>query len=198
MKKTLLAVMAVLFVGGGSLLVTGTASATNFGTGPGCSPIEGVNATTLTGRGSCVTLSCAGGPTPGNDCATDADCGAGDTFTGRIGSTAVSGFNSKGKPADDFDDDGNTDSVEECINDALIGFCTGVKVADAGVISVTPGATLGAKGNKQYFTVEFVDVNGCAVTECSDKVDNDGDGNVDYPADNECFDYPDDDEVNLP
>ena len=166
--KIFLANTAVLFVTIGIFLVTGTASAqTNFGAGPGCSAIGGVVATDLVN---------------------------GDSFTGRIGTTGVSGLNKNGKPADNSDTDAFTDSLEECINDALIGFCTEVSVADAGVIDVTPGATTGQNNNQQFFTVVFLDTTGCAVTECSDQVDNDGDLLIDFPADLQCADYSDTDE----
>ncbi len=136
--KIFLANTAVLFVTIGIFLVTGTASAqTNFGAGPGCSAIGGVVATDLVN---------------------------GDSFTGRIGTTGVSGLNKNGKPADNSDTDAFTDSLEECINDALIGFCTEILVDDTGVISVALGPTSGRNGNKQDFTVTFVDVSGCLDT----------------------------------
>lgn len=144
-----------------------TASAFDFGIGEGCSAIGGVDATALTN---------------------------GDTFVGRIGSTGVSGFNKNGRPADNSDNDTFTDSLEECINDALVGYCTTVNGDDTAVISVTPGATLGRNNNKQLFTVTFLDVSGCGISQCSDQEDNDGDTLVDYPDDPECGDYDDDDE----
>jgi len=165
--KIFLTNTAVFFVTIGIFLVTGTASAFNFGVGSGCSPIEGVLATSLTN---------------------------GDTFTGRIGTTGVSGFNKNGKPADNSDADLFTDSLEECINDALIGHCTTLLGDDNAVISVVAGATSGRNNNKQEFTVTFDDVSGCAVTQCSDQVDNDVDSFTDFPADPQCTDYSDDNE----
>ncbi len=150
----------------------GSASAFNFGTGTGCSPIEGVEAVNLTD---------------------------GDTFTGRIGRTGVDGFNKNGKDADDADADGFTDSIEECINDALVGYCTLVFSADSN-ITVVPGTISGARGNKREFTVTFDDTSGCDISQCSDHVDNDTDGQADFggaiglPADTDCDDYDDDDE----
>jgi hypothetical protein len=146
---------------------SGMASALDFGVGNGCSAIGGINATDLT---------------------------PGDMFTGRIGSTGVSGFNRNLKPADNSDTDSFTDSLEECINDSLIGYCTTVLGDDSAVISVTPGDTSGKKGNKQLFTVEFLDVTECGISQCSDHEDNDLDGLTDYPNDPECLDYDDDDE----
>ena len=147
---------------------SGIASAYDFGMGKGCSAIGGLNAEDLTD---------------------------GDTFIGRIGTTGVSGFNKNGKPADNSDADAFTDSVEECINDSLIGYCTTLQGDDSNVISVTPGETSGKKGNKQLFTVVFLDTSGCSVSECSDQEDNDDDGLTDYPNDPECLDYDDDDEL---
>ena len=143
------------------------ASAVDFGVGNGCSAIGGVEATDLT---------------------------AGDTFMGRIGSTGVSGFNKNGKAADNSDADTFTDSLEECINDALIGYCTTILGDDTNAISVTPLATSGKRNNKQLFEVTFVDVSGCGISQCSDQEDNDTDTFTDYPDDPECLDYDDDDE----
>jgi hypothetical protein len=143
------------------------ASALDFGLGNGCSAIGGVEATDLT---------------------------AGDTFMGRIGTTGVSGFNKNGKPADNSDTDAFTDSLEECINDSLIGYCTTIGGDDSAVISVTPGDISGKRNNKQVFTVTFVDVSGCGISQCSDQEDNDTDTFTDYPDDPECLDYDDDDE----
>ncbi len=145
----------------------GKATAFNFGSGPGCSPIEGVDATMLTD---------------------------GDTFTGRIGTTGVSGVNKNGNPADNSDADAFTDSLEECINDALIGHCTTILGDDTGVISVLPLGTQGKNNNKQQFTVTFLDTSGCAITQCSNQLDDDADTFIDFPADPECLDYDDDDE----
>jgi hypothetical protein len=141
------------------------ASAFDFGSGPGCSAIEGVLATNLA---------------------------SGDTFTGRIGTTAVSGYNKNGKPADNSDDDAFTDSIEECINDALVGYVTEVFVFDTAAITVVQGPTSGRNDNKQDFTVTF-NTSGF-LSACSDHVDNDNDTFTDYPADSECTDYSDTDE----
>jgi hypothetical protein len=146
---------------------SGRAMALDFGIGNGCSAIGGVEATDLT---------------------------SGDIFVGRIGYPGVSGINKNGKPADNADSDVFTNSVEECINDALVGFCTTINGDDSAVISVTPGATSGKKGNKQLFTVEFLDVSNCSISQCSDQIDNDTDTFTDYPKDPECLDYDDDDE----
>lgn len=146
---------------------SGTALAADWGTGTGCSAIGDVDVTALAN---------------------------GDTFSGRIGTTAVSGFNKQGVPADDTDADGLTDSMESCINDALYGHCGDIDTVDTG-ITVTPGATEGNNYNKQWFTVTFVDVSGCAVTACSDHADNDGDLLIDYPEDPDCADYSDNTEA---
>jgi len=143
---------------------SGIASAFDFGVGTGCSAIGGVDATSLSN---------------------------GDTFIGRIGSTAVSGFNKNGKPADNSDTDAFTNSVEECINDALVGYCTTVLGDDTNFISVTPGATSGKANNKQLFTVVFENIEGCGISQCSDHVDNDSDTFTDYPKDPQCRDYDD-------
>jgi len=156
--------VAILFAAFGW---SGMASAFDFGMGNGCSAIGGVEATDLT---------------------------AGDIFIGRIGTTGVSGFNKNGKAADNSDADTFTDSLEECINDALIGYCTTISGDDSAVISVAPGNTSGNRGNKQSFTVTFLDVSGCGISQCSDQEDNDADSFIDHPEDPECLDYDDDDE----
>jgi len=147
---------------------TGTSLAVDWGTGPGCSAIGDVDVTALTN---------------------------GDTFTGRIGTTGVSGVNKQGAEADDTDGDGLTDSMESCINDALYGHCGDIDTVDSAAITVTPLATEGNNNNKQWFTVTFVDVSGCAVTACSDHVDNDGDTLIDYPEDPDCDNYSDNTEA---
>ena len=149
------------------LTLVSTASAFDFGDGPGCSALGGVDATALTN---------------------------GDTFMGRIGTTGVSGFNKNGKPADNSDADAFTNSLEECINDSLVGFCTTILGDDSAFITVTPGATQGRNNQQQWFTVVFEDVSNCAVTQCSDGADNDADTFIDFPADPECLDYDDNDE----
>ena len=150
---------------------TGTALAqTSLGVGPGCSAIQDVDATTLTN---------------------------GDTFIGRIGTTAVSGFNRNGFMADDTDGDGLTDSIESCINDALYGHCGDIDGDDSAAIILTPLETEGKNNNKQWFMVEFVDVSVCGVTECSDHADNDGDLLVDFPDDLDCENYSDNSEAAL-
>jgi hypothetical protein len=147
---------------------TGTSLAVDWGTGPGCSAIGDVDVTALT---------------------------SGDTFTGRIGTTGVSGFNKQGAAADDTDADGLTDSMESCINDALYGHCGDIDTDDSVAITVTPLDTKGNNNNKQWFTVTFFDVSGCAVTACSDHADNDGDLLIDYPEDPDCADYSDNTEA---
>ena len=145
-------------------LAAGGASAqTNFGTGPGCSAIEGLDATTLQ---------------------------AGDSFSGRIGTTGVSGVNKNGGIADGLDEDAFTDSMEECINDALVGYCTDIDRDDTIYIQVDPGATVGENGNQQEFTVTFLDpAASCGVSECSDQVDNDA-GTCDLGNTNACIGGP--------
>jgi hypothetical protein len=147
---------------------SGIALAADWGTGTGCSAIGDVDVTALAN---------------------------GDTFTGRIGTTAVSGFNKQGVPADDTDGDGLTDSMENCINDALYGHCGDIDTDDSTAITVTPLNTVGKNNNKQWFTVTLVDVSGCAVTGCSDHLDNDGDGLIDYPDDPDCDNYSDNTEA---
>jgi len=208
MSKLLLTIIAVMFLSGGIFLSAGTVNAQmDFGTGPGCSPIEGVDATTLVGSGTCNlgTGFCSNDGTVA--CASDVDClGLGDMFTGRIGTTAVNRVNKNNKPADNSDGDQCSDSIEECINDALFGFCTEVFVSDCD--DVEDGITVnskvtyeklnveGKKGNKRNFKVTFLDTSECAITECSDQVNNDGlqDSDIDFPDDPQCMDYSDDDE----
>jgi len=145
---------------------------TNYGTGPGCSAIEDVLATDL------------------ND---------GDSFTGRIGRSGVTGTNPAGRSADpDTDGDGFTPSLEGCINDALIGYCGDIDEDDSSCYSVVAGGT---SRNRQSFTVTFDDVSACCgISECSDKEDNDNNCKADFggadglPADEGCADYSDDDE----
>ena len=151
---------------------TSTALAFDFGVGTGCSPIEGVEALSLTN---------------------------GDTFVGRIGSGAVSGFNKNGKPVDNADGDAYTDSMEECINDALHGYCTTVFGFDTN-LTVTFVAFEGKKNQKSQFRVTFDDTSGCATSQCSDHADNDTDGTRDFGgahgflADTDCSDYNDNSE----
>ena len=59
------------------------------------------------------------------------------------------------------------------------------------MISVVLGPVSGPNNNKQDYTVAFLDVSGCAITQCSDQVDNDLDGFTDFPADGGCTDYSD-------
>ena len=121
----------------------------------------------------------------------------GDFFIGRIGRNGVTGFNKNGKPVDNSDGDAFTDSMEECINDALQGHCSTVGGTEAGVYDVTP---LVLSKNQQTFLLEFLDVSGCALTECSDHAENDVDGRRDFGGahgflrDLQCSDYDDDDE----
>ena len=180
----------------------GTADCTNdascnLGSGPGCSAIEGLDVTTDLVNGNC--------------------------FTGRIGTTGVSGLNPNGSPAQDSDGDGCTDSLEECINSALVGFCSDVDVDDCNLapgdggedITYTEGDKSGMKNNLQQFTATFQDISNCAITQCSDQVDNEpaacvggfcanggaacsadgdcppGDGLIDYPDDPECDSFSD-------
>lgn len=166
MRRIMIALIAVLCVGGGIFMLTGTSSAFDFGPGPGCSAIEEIDATALTD---------------------------GDIFMGRIGLAGVTGFNKNGKPADDTDGDGLTDSIEECINDALIGHCGDVDEDDTGDITVL---LIGCEKphSKCWFTATFSDTSGCAITQCSDHDDNDGDLETDYPDDPECDSYSDDNE----
>ena len=146
---------------------------TDYGTGPGCSPIENVLAT---------------------------DLAAGDSFTGRIGRSGVTGTNPSGRSTNsDPDNDGFTVSLESCINDALIGYCGDIDTDDSACYSLVAGST---SKNRQWFTVTFDDPSACcAVSECSDKVDNsDNDGLIDFDPDGktgsdpECADYSDNDE----
>jgi hypothetical protein len=84
--------------------------------------------------------------------------------------------------------------LEECINDALVGYCTTINGDDSATISVTPGETTGRNGEKQLFQVTFLDVSGCGISQCSDREDNDADTFADYPNDPDCLDYDDDSE----
>ena len=212
MSKLFLTIFMVLFLSGGVFLAAQNASAgvtgTDFGLGPGCSAIEGVDATTLVGSGgtcdktnglcddttACTSdAACAGigsGLCNGvctNDvnvtCTADAECAAGDMFTGEIGKTAVNRLNKNLKPADNSDTDQCSDSLEECINSSLFGFCTEVLVDDcddvdtAGgpsspLVTYDPGVVTGPQNNRRQFKVTFEDVSGCAITECSDRVEN--------------------------
>lgn len=185
----------------GLLLLAGAAAAqTNYGVGPGCSAIEGVDATTIQ---------------------------LGDSFTGRIGHGSVTGYNPQGKPTDDTDLDGLTDSLEECINDALVGYISDIDQDDSACIVVAPGSDDGHNNQRKYFTVTFsgtctagdvaligtsctanatcdsiaggdgVCTFACSagISQCSDQVDNDADLLIDYGEDPGCVDYKDDDEL---
>ncbi|MDB4285517.1 hypothetical protein N9903_01270 [bacterium] len=160
MKNVMVVAIAALFVVCSAVVLVGTASAYDFGSGTGCSPIEDVDATGIT---------------------------TGDVFVGRIGTTGVSGVNKNGKSADNSDSDGFTDSLEMCINDALYGYCTTLLGDDSAAITVVPLDTAGRNNNKQYFEVTFNSVT-CAITECSDREDNDCDGLYDMD-DPDCTDY---------
>ena len=148
----------------------------DLGSGPGCSAIGGVDATTIM---------------------------AGNCFTGKIGTTGVSGVNPNGRPATDTDGDGCTDSLEKCINSSLVGFCSDVDVDDCDSdpgdggedIIYIPGATEGNKNSQQNFEVIFQS-GPCAISECSDHMDNEAtpDGLIDYPNDPQCDSFSDDDE----
>ena len=148
----------------------------DLGSGPGCSAIRGVDATTIM---------------------------AGNCFTGKIGTTGVSGVNPNGRPATDTDGDGCTDSLEKCINSSLVGFCSDVDVDDCDSdpgdggedIIYIPGATEGNKNSQQNFEVIFQS-GPCAISECSDHMDNEAipDGLIDYPNDPQCDSFSDDDE----
>src|SRR3990172_2145718 len=148
----------------------------DLGSGPGCSAIRGVDATTIM---------------------------AGNCFTGEIGTTGVSGVNPNGRPATDTDGDGCTDSLEKCINSSLVGFCSDVDVDDCDSdpgdgdenIIYIPGATEGQKNSQQNFEVIFQS-GPCAISECSDHMDNEAtpDGLIDYPNDPQCDSFSDDDE----
>jgi hypothetical protein len=137
----------------------------NLGEGPGCSAVEGVDATTLV---------------------------IGNCFTGKIGVPGVTGLNKNGKPADNSDTDAFTDSLEACINDALVGFCTTILGDEDGVIDLDPGDVVG--NNQQWFTVTILGA--CGTSQCSDHVDNEiiPDGLIDFPDDPQCTDYNDNDE----
>jgi len=175
-------------------------SSCNLGIGPGCSAIEGLDVTSDLVNGNC--------------------------FTGRIGTTGVSGVTPNGSPAQDSDGDGCTDSLEECINSALVGFCSDVDVNDCDEapgdggedITYVQGTKSGSKMNKQEFTATFQDITNCAITQCSNQVDDEpaacvgglcvnggavcvdsstcppGDGLIDYPDDPECDSFSDNDE----
>ena len=101
--------------------------------------------------------------------------------------------------------------MEGCINDALVGYCGTIGGDDDLVYSYVPvtkeaceaaGITRVHK-NQQCFKVTFEDQSwrgACALSECSDHVDNDGDCKADFggasglPPDDACTDYDDDDE----
>ncbi len=147
----------------------------DLGYGPGCSAIGGLDAETI------VACSC---------------------FTGKIGTTAVSGVNKKGKAPADADEDGCTDSLEKCINSSLVGYCTDVDVDDCDQapgddgedIIYTPGQKV-KKEKQQAFEVIF-QTGPCVISERSDHIDNEGapDGLIDYPNDPQCASFSDDDE----
>jgi hypothetical protein len=135
----------------------------------GCSGIGGVTATDLN----------------------DDDC-----FAGRLSRIAVDNDdNHKGKgDSEDLDDDGISDSMEECINDALIGHCGDVYQDDAGDIDVDNISNFSK--NRTRFDVDFDNTSTlCFVTECSDGIDNDSTEGTDYPNDPDCTSYSDDNET---
>ncbi|HEX9666270.1 MAG TPA: hypothetical protein VGA95_06885 [Thermodesulfobacteriota bacterium] len=238
MSKFVSTIVLMLFVGGVVFLTAKTVSAGVYS--PGCSQIEGVDATTLVGgtctvAGTCTIGLCDDGVTvcvtsddcsdlcsnDNSNCDEDTDCGS--SFCGIIGTPGVTGFNKNGKEVDNMDTDDFTDSLEMCINDALIGYCTTKLGDDNGVIELFNTQLQGPNDNKSGFCISFNDTSGCAITECSDHVDNEpaacvagmcvngggtdgagactvdgdcdpGDGFVDFPNDPQCSDYDDDDE----
>ncbi len=167
MYKVLSTVVMIMVLGVGISLLTNTAFAqTNFGVGPGCSPIEGVDATTLVN---------------------------GDFFTGKISCNGVTGLNPNATAANTTDDgDPYLDSLEACINDALVGFCSTINGNESGAYTISTIIPIGK--NQCFFTLTFSDVSTCGASQCSDNVDNDGDLLVDFPADPQCADYNDNDE----
>lgn len=162
MSKVFTTFIVMLFVSGIVLLSAKTASAGLIGLGPGCSAIEGLDEATLVD---------------------------GDSFIGKISCNGVLGTNPNGRPVDTTDDgDQYTDSLEACINDALVGYCSTIGGDESDIYTV---ALVVQVGNQCVFTLTFDDTLGCATSECSDHVDNDLDGFVDFPADPECSDYDD-------
>ena len=156
-----------------SLFLTGTSFAgitgIDLGEGVGCSAIAGIVASEIE---------------------------SGSYFDGRIGLSGVSGRNKKGKPADDADGDGLTDSIEECINDSLIGHCGDVDEDNTGDIIVLDLDDCEKSHSKCWFTATFVNTGVCGNSQCSDYIDNDQDGDgIDYPDDPDCDNYSDDSEV---
>ncbi len=85
-------------------------------------------------------------------------------------------------------------SFEECINDSLIGYCLDIDRDDSGCVIAIPLDD--PKPNRITYLGAFLDDTCCAVSECSDQVDNEGapDGLVDYPDDPDCASYSDNDE----
>ena len=191
-KKICLTLTIVFFTAIFTLLVAGLSDVrAGIIYSPGCSQIEGVDATTLVG-GTCTAGVCDTGTGNCNDgvttgCLSDADCPSfcsndasscsqdtdcGSSFCGIIGTPGVSGENKNGKPVDNMDTDDFTDSLEMCINDALIGYCTTKLGDDTGVIDLFNEQLLPPNNNKSGFCISFNDTSGCDITECSDHVDN--------------------------
>ncbi len=152
---------------------TGVPTDHDLGTGVGCSALEGLDATSII---------------------------ADDYFVGRIGRNGVDGVNRGGRDVDDFDSDDLTDSMEECINDSLHGYCSAVFNADGSNITLAPLAYAGRNEQQRWFMVTF-DGTGCDTSQCSDHDDNDSDFTRDFggahgdPADVGCDDYDDNDEL---
>ena len=172
--KKVITLIAIGCLGVFGFTSTAFAGFMNFGVGPGCSPIEHVDATSLVN---------------------------GDFFSGRISRNAITKQNPRGKAIADPDGDGLTNSLEECINDALIGFCSTLGGNESANISFTDDGAA-PKGNQQLFTVTFDNVSTCNISECSDHVDNsDADGRIDFGGhkpnlpDLQCTDYNDNNEA---
>jgi len=109
---------------------------------------------------------------------------------------------------DDYYDDDESDGTVTCINDLdcgtvdVISSCTNLFFT---VQTTTP--TCNNAGTEQSYCSDIIDYNtttcnnicddglGCDYTQCSDGLDNDGDGDIDYPADVACDDYYDDNET---
>ena len=145
-------------------------------------------------------------------------------FVGRINRQSVTGVHHKGnnthgpRQLDNDDNDAYVNSMEECINDALHGYCTTLG-GDDDILTVVEvdcaDFNLSQRGKQGCFKVTFnfpLDQDGdldtfpntCATSECSDHIDNDCDGTADQGGahgqsrDIDCSDYDDPDESSFP
>ena len=107
-------------------------------------------------------------------------------------------------------DDNEGDGPIACTTNADCGFVEIISVCTNLTFDITtetpicddPGTEASAcrvesSVDREYCNYICSNTRGCDYTECSDGVDNDGDGKIDYPQDPGCINYTDDNETNI-